>query len=162
VGKINFAKIPMPVFDSFQQVFIVTDGAESFYMDLDGEYDREMAYTIQWSAVPIAVQIVRPFLVGLLQNHMIEVRHLLSPQIVTQVIQPDSLQLCLPFGVSAQTNLKMQILDSMYIILTAAQQQKMQVLVKLSQYVPQVQIKKLVKAKMFNTATNFATMLIEN
>lgn len=55
----------------------------------------------------------------------------------------------------------MQLLDSMYIILTAAQQQKMQVLVKLSQYVPQVQIKKLVKAKMFNTATNFATMLIE-
>ena len=38
----------------------------------------------------------------------------------------------------------------------------MQVLVKLSQLVPQLQIKKLVKAKMFNTATSFETMLIEN
>ena len=32
----------MPVFDAFQQVFIVTDGTESFYMDLDGEYDPDM------------------------------------------------------------------------------------------------------------------------
>ena len=67
----------------------------------------------------------------------------------------------MPFGVSTQTNLKLQILDSMYIMLSAAQQQ-MQVLVKLSQFVPQVQIKKLVKARMFNTATEFAQMLIEN
>ena len=44
--KINFSKIPMPVFDAFQQVFIVTDGSESFYMDLDGEYDRNLPCTI--------------------------------------------------------------------------------------------------------------------
>lgn len=35
-------------------------------------------------------------------------------------------------------------------------------MVKLSQIMPQLQIKKLVKARMFNTATSFATMLIEN
>ena len=64
--KINFAKIPMPVFDTFQQVFIVTDGNESFYMDLDGEYDRNLPCTIQWSNIPTSVEIVRPFLVGLL------------------------------------------------------------------------------------------------
>ena len=63
---INFQKIPMPVFDAFQQVFIVTDGTESFYMDLDGEYDLTMPKLIQWSAPPISVQIVRPHLVGLL------------------------------------------------------------------------------------------------
>ena len=51
----------------------------------------------------------------------------------------------------------------MYMILTAAtKQQRMQVLVKLEQFVPQVQLSKLRKARMFNTATNFATMLIEN
>ena len=38
----------------------------------------------------------------------------------------------------------------------------MQVLVKLSQLVPQFQIKKLIKAKMFNTATSFGAMLLEN
>ena len=37
-----------------------------------------------------------------------------------------------------------------------------QVMVKLSQYPPQIQIKKLIKARMFNTATGFATMLVEN
>ena len=162
-GNINFSRIPMPVFDAFQQVFIVTDGAESFYMDLDGEYDRNLQCNVQWSSIPTNVEIVRPFLVGLLQNHMIEVRHIMAPGIVTQVIQPDNLQLCLPYGVSTQTNLKLQILDSMYMILTAAaKQQRMQVLVKLEQFVPQVQLRKLVKARMFNTATNFATMLIEN
>ena len=111
----------MPVFDAFQRVFIVTDGSESFYMDLDGEHDRSMPNLIVWSAPPVSVQIVRPFLVGLLQNQLIEVRHLMSPQIVSQVIELASLQICMPYAVSAQTNLKMQMLDSMYIILTAAQ-----------------------------------------
>ena len=67
-GVINFSKIPMPVFDAFKQVFIVTDGTEAFYMDLDGEHDRSMANIFTWSAPPISVRIVRPFLVGLLQN----------------------------------------------------------------------------------------------
>ena len=63
---INFQKIPMPVFDSFAQVFIVTDGIESFYMDLDGEYDPAMPKLISWSSPPLSVSIVRPHLVGLL------------------------------------------------------------------------------------------------
>ena len=66
MGIINFSRIPMPVFDTFRQVFIVTDGAESFFMDLDGEYDPSLPNTVQWSAPPTTVQIVRPFLVGLL------------------------------------------------------------------------------------------------
>ena len=45
----------MPVFDAFQQVFIVTDGADSFCMDLDGEHDRSMANIFAWSAPPISV-----------------------------------------------------------------------------------------------------------
>lgn len=69
----------------------MTDGFESFYMDLDGEYDRNLANLIQWSAPPTNIQIVRPFIVGLLQNQLIEVRHLMSPQIVTQVIELSSL-----------------------------------------------------------------------
>jgi len=54
----------------------------------------------------------------------------------------------------------------MYFILTAAAKghhnQRMQVLVKLSQFVPHLHLKKLVKARMLNTATNFATMLVDN
>ena len=50
----------MPVFDAFQQVFIVTDGAESFYMDLDGEYDRNLPCTIQWSAIPRQSKLCGP------------------------------------------------------------------------------------------------------
>lgn len=46
LSVINFNKIPMPIFDTFKQVFIVTDGAESFYMDLDGEYDQQLPNTI--------------------------------------------------------------------------------------------------------------------
>ena len=90
----------MPVFDAYKQVFIVTDGADAFYMDLDGEHDRSMANIFTWSAPPVSVKIVRPFLVGLLQNQLIEVRHLMSPQLVSQVIELSSLQICLPFAIS--------------------------------------------------------------
>ena len=35
-------------------------------------------------------------------------------------------------------------------------------LIKLSQYIPKLQIKRLIKARMFNTACSFADMLLEN
>ena len=34
----------MPVFDEFREVFIVTEGKESFYMDLDGNYDQTLGH----------------------------------------------------------------------------------------------------------------------
>lgn len=110
----------------------MTDGVESFYMDLDGEYDPTMAKLFTWSAPPISVTIVRPHLVGLLQNQMIEVRHLMEPRYVSQVIFLNDLQISMPFAVSTQTNLTMQILDSMYIIVMESQHQRKQVMVKLS------------------------------
>ena len=73
----------MPVFDNFRQVFIITEGRESFYMDLEGNYDAKLGHQIIWSAAPICVQIVRPFLVGFLENESIEVKHLLAPQVVS-------------------------------------------------------------------------------
>ena len=89
----------------------------------------------------------------------------MSPQYVFQVIFLNDLQINMPFAVSTQTNLTMQLLDSMYIVLMEQpnqHHQRRQVMVKLTQYMPQQQIKKLISAKMFNTATSFATMLVEN
>ena len=65
---IDFSRIPMPVFDAFKQVFIATEGKESFYMDLEGNYDEKLGHQITWMAPPICVQIVRPFLVGFLED----------------------------------------------------------------------------------------------
>lgn len=80
---IDFTRFPMPVFDETRQVFIITEGIESFYMDLEGNYDRSLGHQITWSAPPTNVTVVRPFLVGFLENQLIEVKNLFTPQIVT-------------------------------------------------------------------------------
>ena len=33
---------PFPVFDEFRQIFMVTEGAETYYVDLDGNYDSSI------------------------------------------------------------------------------------------------------------------------
>lgn len=53
-----------PVFDEFGQVFILTRGRESFYLDLEGNYDAICGGQIQWSMPPSMVAIARPYIVA--------------------------------------------------------------------------------------------------
>ena len=69
----------MPVLDETRLQFIVTEGVESFYMDLDGNYDRSLGHQITWSAPPTNITIVRPYFIGFLENQSIEVKHLFAP-----------------------------------------------------------------------------------
>ena len=43
---IDFSRLAMPVFDEFREVFIVTEGKESFYMDIEGNYDQSLGHQI--------------------------------------------------------------------------------------------------------------------
>ena len=66
----------MPCFDNYRKVFILTRGKESFYMDINGYYDRSIG-TIEWESEPSAVAIARPYLVAFRdKNSVIEIKSL--------------------------------------------------------------------------------------
>jgi hypothetical protein len=52
------------VFDEFRKVFILTRGNESFYVDVDGNYDRACGMQIEWTSPPSTLTIARPYLVA--------------------------------------------------------------------------------------------------
>lgn len=56
--------MPNPVFDEFRKVFILTRGNESFYVDIDGNYDRACGMQVEWSAPPSTIAIARPYLIA--------------------------------------------------------------------------------------------------
>lgn len=120
----------MPVFDEFREVFIVTEGKESFYMDIEGNYDQSLGHQILWSAAPTSVKIVRPFLIGFLENEQIEVKHLIAPQVITQRIELISSSICNPYSVSINSS-TLKVLDSMFLVLADSKELKTRVLVKL-------------------------------
>jgi hypothetical protein len=55
---------PTPVFDSFKKVFIVTEERISFYVDIEGNFDKDFEMQVEWSSPPSTVVIVRPYLVA--------------------------------------------------------------------------------------------------
>ena len=107
------------------------------------------------------MQVVRPFLVGFLENEQIEVKHLIAPQVITQRIELISSSICSPHAVSINSS-SLKVLDSMFLVLADSKELKTRVLVKLQQCIPHEQILSLVKVKMFNTVTSFCDMLLEN
>ena len=123
----------MPVFDELRGIFIFTEGVESFYVDIDGNYDRNLGHQIVWSAPPIHVAIVRPYLIGFLENQQIEIKHLISPQIVTQGIELLSTSFCFPIAIARQSNMTMRLLDQIYVMLVG-ETANQRILVKLSQH----------------------------
>ena len=109
---------PMPVFDENIQAFIVTKEDYSFYMDLKGVYDREFN-KIKWSDQVITVDVVRPYLVGLLPTS-IEIKNIFNPNRVVQKIELLQATIC-RHTVSLMNSLRGCELDSMYILLNRKQ-----------------------------------------
>lgn len=66
-----------PVFDEFRKVFILTRGTESFYMDMEGNYDTSCGMQIEWSSAPSLVTIARPYLIAFMDaSSTIEIKPL--------------------------------------------------------------------------------------
>jgi hypothetical protein len=67
-----------PCYDEYRKVFILTRGKQSFYMDLNGNFDRSIG-TIEWETPPSAIAIARPYLVAFRdKNSIIEIKSLLN------------------------------------------------------------------------------------
>ena len=106
------SEMPLPVFDEFRQVFIVTDGAYSFYMDLEGNFAKTQMFA--WSGRPLTVELVRPFLIGFLEDR-IERKHLLAPNTIYDKVEHLGQRLFKPLAVARSFDV--QNLDSVYMII---------------------------------------------
>jgi len=119
------------VFDESIQAFVVTKDDASFYLDLKGVYDREFN-KIKWSDRVERVAVVRPYLVGFLQNSVIELKCIFNPNRVVQKIE------LLQSSILRHTVAHNQAdLDSLYVLM-ARKNTSIKVLVKLSQIDPRL------------------------
>ena len=111
-----------PVFDESWKVFILTAGTDSFYLDIEGNYDRTCGMQIEWSSPPTAVTIARPYLIAFMdENSTIEIKplaHAKSKQ-QTQSIALYQSEIKLPFAVSTNSQ-NLSELDSLYLIVSPA------------------------------------------
>ena len=76
---------PTALIDDFLQCFIVTRNDQSFYLDLQGNYDYHF-HKIQWSNQVMRISKASPYLIALMQNSQIEVRNMLNPSKLIQRI----------------------------------------------------------------------------
>ncbi len=67
IDEHDLSEVPNPVFDEFRKVFILTRGNESFYVDVDGNYDRACGLQIEWSSPPSSLVIARPYLIAFIE-----------------------------------------------------------------------------------------------
>jgi hypothetical protein len=75
---------PLPILDDIRQVFILTLGRSSFFVDLEGQMDKKIPGNILWSGPPNIMMLATPFILAYIQQkRLIEVKHLFAPDIVS-------------------------------------------------------------------------------
>ena len=82
---------PTPIYDDFIQAFIITRGDLSFYLDLDGNYNKQYR-SIKWPSRVEKIYLAAPYLVAILSNDEIQVRNILNPELILRSYRLDNCQ----------------------------------------------------------------------